>query len=577
MEDFNRSQAKLIHKLAELYARFFEQLQAAGVAGRQVQTTATIADGISELRTYEEKGTTIERYLALRRRYQIIREIHRIFEDALGEVEVGVTTSSGFVMTSKYVEGLMALWTEISIAYGEWSHGAAVAELIYEKHIRETDPVDSVDRLRVLRAEFHEDAIPLYKVILARALETANKELRREIKAWVERLKTEALAVPELDAWQSNNRVNTVQTLVQIPGWVPRSQPRSLEEVLADIGTYDPRAFSAPPTAPALPKRDHGGRKNKHRRGGAEGVVAVKRRLREAAKMLSSSERRVGFMVLYKITARPLVYDMSMLKEPMNAHLGVNPQIVERLQTIRALEKRGEDGILVVNDEHREGGRNVYYVLETLDGQSFRQLVGRKEYFKLEPDLSGVPSRRLGGYNCIVGQEVIAARGEPLILESQLERAEIDRDESYWRGIRIEILRIVDEIPLPALRSLEALKKELSKLGARVAEHIHFEIFKARIADFPPNLREYISRELRCSYVNELSGLQRGFARDLDLLWNRERAHIEAIPADAKNKLREAVRSLLDRVLEHHVNRRSNIYINIDNKFTVLMKALDAQ
>lgn len=543
MEDFNREQYSYLEKLADEYSKFFNRLQTVGITGRQVQETGIITDGMAIMRSAPKADTTIENYIELRKRYKAARDIYRIFEDSLNNLEVG-STVSGVVITSKFLDALLEIWAVISLLYSEWDQKASAAEYIYEKHMREKDPLDSVDKLRLLRAEYKPEATPLYKIILIRALDSKNKDLRREIRNWVEDLKTSTLAVPQLDTWQSYNRINAVQSLIQIK-WAPKGKARPLNEVLDEIMPTNKSSRSRSP--------------------GKSGSKEAKRMLQDAAKLLSK-DRRVGFICINKITPKPLGYDMSMLSEPIDPRMGVNKKLVEKLQTIKALKPEGKDGIDVIEGD-------IYYILETLDGRNYRQLVGRKDYFKISVDPARIPSRRLGGYNCIVGAEAMAAKTDPLILESQLERAEIDRDETYWKGIRIEILRMVDEIPVGSLRSLDKLKAELANLGSRVAEHIHFEIFKAKIIDFPENVRNYINRELRCSYVNELSNLQRGFSRDLDLLWNREKTNIEAIPADEKNRLREAIRTLLDRVLEHHVNRRSNIYINIDNKFTVLMKA----
>jgi hypothetical protein len=237
--------------------------------------------------------------------------------------------------------------------------------------------------------------------------------------------------------------------------------------------------------------------------------------------------------------------------------------------------------------------KNFYYVIETLDNENYHFLVPWSSNAKLIPAawVRGIkrdaPSHKLAAYNQLLEFEVMKYVREPFVQLDHLSRDEIHREEAYWNGLRTSLKNTILDylqrtIPWASISSAKVEKiiggKSLSK---EIVKIITEKISVDSLGVMENNKLRQARIEIYLSYYRDIDKIEKKFQHDmLELYRNNTRLAREVgVTSDSKlsmvkNVIIAELGKIIDEVLVSYVNRRSNIYLNIDKKIELMNKTL---
>jgi hypothetical protein len=201
--------------------------------------------------------------------------------------------------------------------------------------------------------------------------------------------------------------------------------------------------------------------------------------LTAAAKSMSNSHINYGFILIYKVLKSPVLHNIDVLinnayiaehnlLQPSN--MGVNATTLARTRTIQPVPGTpAPDSITIINEQHKPDAINRYYIIECVDGSTFRIThpwgFGSKIYdipadlydFMGKTDLA--PSLRIEAYNNILQQEIIDNIQERLSTKDLSQLYELKMEDSYWGGVRGKIRNMNIDLYIAKIKGMKKISE----------------------------------------------------------------------------------------------------------------------
>jgi hypothetical protein len=398
--------------------------------------------------------------------------------------------------------------------------------------------------------------INLFEMIMQNAMDlnTGHPEGAKVIKkimVLLESLKTSIVQSPRLElVGIDNKKNNTVQRLIQWNNLIPH------EELL--------------PFADLINK--------------LIGVKCQEKGLDSACKIVSTATEKIGFIVMHKISKNPMEHRiMSLIQSGdsgASATAGIDKKLYERTQTIRVLTVtpgHARDSITVYDNEHEASTTNYFYIVETLDGETFRILHPwgiHTHNFKIPaswvqniPDTKKTPSKRLAGYSELINDAILVHLQKPILQIDFMNRNERLKADIKWKNIKDNIIRKLQEIYADKItkQGISALVTSNKFQNSMIQEIIaQLEDVSIEGTNAPTDLYH---EELSLSYIKDLDAIQNRLGRELANMYQKEHKG-SSKPANV------IFQDLINSVLSKLINSKSNIFNTIQYKSELLRKTL---
>ncbi len=413
--------------------------------------------------------------------------------------------------------------------------------------------------------------IDLYSMILQRVFEDTSREnavLIKYVTELVEQLKDELLpSVPR----GTNNRKATLQLLMQRYRLIPDGPCRPFTQLVSDLCNVK---IKSPDD------------------------------LKKVSKLISNKTCKYAFIVISKRIPHPIENNIWLLTDSqylqkhkllMPPGTGICDAVLKRSQTIAPPASDPDagfsplaDGIYyygdTFSDVKSETTRCCYYVLETLNGTTFRILypwytsIFAKPVYEIPvhilpdfQDKSAIPSTRMEHYNEKLCEELVRHLHKPFIGLEMVSKLEKKQVEIGWSIIRKRIARQM----LEDYQTLfEKNKVTLDNVNMLI---VNPDIFSnalthiiQTIADLAkPYGFENPSVEIYMSALKSLNSLKAGMSRDVSAFFEAERTKLEK--SFSVTAVLDILEVALLQMLEKNISEKSNVYEIIQQKLNLLI------
>lgn len=502
-------------------------------------------------------------YILFKTNFSKLEKIYDIFHKY--PIEHVASSSSSSSSTSHNYELLIETYEKISL---EWNiiqiyNSTMTTENFLTGKISNffEKPIDTLQLIK----KFYDDSpiiIDLYSCILRRVLDSKPEHhIVIYINKLVEQLKDEVLPpIPR----QTSNRKPTLQALIQRYKLIPDGPSRSFVDLVYALTNV---------------KVDG---KN------------ILDDLKKVAKLISKTSK-YGFIVISKRLPRPienniwLLTDVNYLQKrklitELNA--GVCDAIIQKSKTISFLEPGGlADGIYYVDDLVTDKPDNFYYILETLDGITYRIL--HPWYFSIFSkdkqyaipmnmiDLTStktMPSTRIEAYNEILNNEILQKLKKPFIGTNDISRFEKQQIETKWNVMRRKIaVHMLDDYRV--LFDKNKVSKE-TILGLILDPTIYANAIKYIISLGLSNTTN--ESEIYMSALKQIDTMKHKMAKDVGKIYRQDyEEKILKLLESGSNvqtiiKIIDVLEDILITMLESHITSKNNIYLAIEQKAALL-------
>lgn len=331
--------------------------------------------------------------------------------------------------------------------------------------------------------------------------------------------------------------------------------------------------------------------------------------LKKSLEKVASSLKNVGFIAWSKYAATGsirehhfrILTDPGYLEQVLGSKLmageGVSPKYITATDTLTDLSgpkigsKKKVDFLLVAKTE----AVKFWVVLETLDGEHFRYLKpwgndaaqipvhwfdglvdksAKSKSAKL--DIEAVPSPRVENYHIILQDEILKHLHTPYISSERLTRDESVHEDIFWRNLRTTIRKA----SMKDFAKVKGLKMEnvTQRLKAdkhyydNLAHHIAAQIESDGETRLPTEATGLAERELYISSFQQMDKLRAGLAKTMEAAF--QELSRKKQPGSKVGNLEQLWSDVLDEGLTRYINRRSGIFITLDNKSEILRKCL---
>lgn len=358
--------------------------------------------------------------------------------------------------------------------------------------------------------------------------------------------------------------------------------------------------------------------------------------LRKSLEKAASSLKNIGFIAWSKYAADGsirehhfrILTDPAYLEQVLGSKLmpgeGVSSKYVVATDTLTDLvgPKKKVDFLLVAKTDVVK----FWVILETLDGESFRYLKpwgndtaqipvhwfdgliddgkpskskpakpsksgGDPEFYETNLEKVGggssgtkssklniqaVPSPRVENYHVILQDEILKHLHPPYISSERLTRDESVHEDIFWRNLRTTIRKA----SMKDFAKIKGLKIEnvTQRLKAdknyydNLARHIAAQIETDGETRLPAETTDLAERELYISSFQQMDKLRAGLAKTMEAAFQELRRKKQ--PGSKVGNLEQLWSDTLDEGLARYINRRSGIFITLDNKSEILRKCL---
>lgn len=319
---------------------------------------------------------------------------------------------------------------------------------------------------------------------------------------------------------------------------------------------------------------------------------------RELTKLAGSLSTQSGFIVWRKLSDLDHHFRILVDKEYLGKALGeiasgegVSPKYVTATDTLTNLEvdkkiQKAGDYLITVE------GEKFWIIVETLDGANFHclrpwrgpsPLIPKHWFSGLIPASKGgpvknvnsdvVPSPRVENYNEILQEEILKHLRAPYVSLQQMTRDESIREDIFWKNLRAMITKksMIDfkSLGLTKVKPekfLEQLRKVREDYFGKLVQHIVERIESFDDVKLSADAMLLARRELNLSGVQQLDKLRSSVAKAAEAVYQDMRK----VPKNASRNLDLLWPEVLEETLTRFINRRSGVYITLDNKSEVL-------
>jgi hypothetical protein len=581
------------HSVAAALEIYAEKLNTTGFSGSFPYLNDKIQSNIKYVKSSKKVSTAAQAlekkpdlessflfYSEIMKMRRLLIETADVFaEHKVNPLQEGSQTSSGSTITYVIIDDIINTLTDLQDIMENFMPPGTIdtlTSLIGEMALTgmQSDDASTVTSVTNEYEKYRDksDVILLYQSIMKNLIEVntgteKGSKIVKKIMKLMEKLKTSSLICPRVGIiGNKNKKSNTVQRLVQMNNLVPSIKSGPFKDIVKEL------------TGVKVSGED-------------------KRSIDNACKIASSVDRKIGFVVIRKISTNPMKHVIASLIDKeyvirtgnfQSADAGINAKLYERTKTIIPLDAvpgKG-DNIDVYDNEHTGGGGSgsdydFFYILETLDGSTYRilhpwdagasNLATPAAWVKNMPVYDKSPSIRVSGYNELLNDSIMVHLQEPLAGIDFMSREEARKADIKWKNIRENILRVVRE-EFSSKLSVGS-KKGLGALLASPKLHssILLEIVKQLEATdqqkaVAADVTDVYYEELSVSYLKDLQAMQAKLGRELTNVYQSDYADIRDI-----NK---AFNGVMGDVLAKIINNKSNIFITIKYKSELLQKTL---
>lgn len=422
--------------------------------------------------------------------------------------------------------------------------------------------------------------LAFYAMVLQRTIDhnihaPGARETIAKIMIHVEQMKSQALGAPQGRTAQNFSNVALFQQLIQTFRLVPNEPDMPLHQLLP---TLCPELGKVKPLSVDTPAQLE----------------------KELTKLAGSLTTQAGFIVWRKLSALQhhfrIVTDAAYLKETIGeiaAGEGISAKYVSATDTLtdlsvdKKIQKAG-DYLLTIE------GEKFWIIVETLDGENFHCMrpwrgtspLIPKHWFAGLVEKSGVvkgvaaqvvPSPRVENYNAILQEEILKHLHKPFASLQQMTRDESVREDLYWRNLRAAIAKrsMLDfkQYGLGKVKPekfVEQLHKVREEYFGRLVQHIVERIEGFDEVKLSAGAMLLARRELNLSGAQQLDKLRAGVAKAAEAIYQDMRK----VPKNASRSLELLWPEVLEETLARFINKRSGVYIILDNKSEVLRTTL---
>lgn len=464
--------------------------------------------------------------------------------------------------------------------YVTQSCNALSGEELYEAAVSQMDLKD-VDAILALESGVPEGNLGFYALVLQRTIDQniSSRDRVSRIMIHIEQLKSSALGPAHNRKAYTLTQVPLFQQLVQTFRLIP-SEPSKplhllLQELCPELGQLKPLSVDSPPDL--------------HK---------------ELTKIAGSLTTQSGFIVWRKLSSFQhhfrILSDKDYLRDTLGEITlteGVSPKYVAATDTLSDMEidrktRKAGDYLLTVE------GERFWIILETLDGSNFHCLrpwrgpspmIPKYWFSGLIPpgktlsqiakhvNVEVVPSPRVENYNEILEEEVLKHLRTPFVSLQQMTRDESMREDLYWKNLRTAIVKksMVDframglekDKPDKFLAHLHRVREDYF---AQLVQHIVERIEGFDAVKLSADAMLWARRELNLSGVQQLDKLKSSLAKTAESTYQDMRK----LPKNTSRGLDLLWPEVLEETLTRFINRRSGLYIILDNKSEVLKTTL---
>lgn len=520
-------------------------------------------------------------YNTIKEGYLKLKEVYDIYANY--DIESYTIYSSSFSSSAgSYIQGLLEAYenlVNVWDAFSSKSESGIIEQMFIDKIMTVID-VSSEKTLAHIKSIYDKTKnrlamIDLYGGILRRILDTAEPALlqggvQKYITNLIEELKDEILPV---QARETSNRKPTIQTLIQRYRLIPDGPSRPLDKLIQDLCNIQ-----------------------------IDGKLDATSNLKKVATMISK-KRKYGFVIFAKITPQPIENNIWLLTDSMYlqrnklmqpSSAGLNNIILQKSETIHKLDFSEvtknvlKDGIYYVDNFGEKGENSFYYVLETLDGVTFRilypwyiSIFAKEKIYEIPahmlPDFTDTkkscPYPRIETYNKLLNNEILAHLQKPYIqteLQSKLEKKQI---EIKWDVIRRKIARNMME------DYRELFDKTIATRDNILGLVLHPDIFSNALNYIieSSGIKSGANLEIYMSALGSLNNMRQNMKRDMekiykdtyqDKIWKLLESGGSKISTSIK--IVDALEDVLMEMLENQISEKSNIFALIQQKALLL-------
>lgn len=325
--------------------------------------------------------------------------------------------------------------------------------------------------------------------------------------------------------------------------------------------------------------------------------------LKKSLEKVSESLKNVGFIAWSKYSAEGsarehhfrILTDPTFLEQMLGSRImdgeGVSAKYITATDTLTDLSspKKKVDFLITVKTDLTK----YWVLLETLDGENFRFLkpwdgdIAQIPVYwfsglipapksKARVNIQAVPSPRVENYNVVLQDEILNHLHKPFIATERLTRDEALREDNYWRNLRTTIRRA----SMKDYRKIKGLRHDniIQKLKGdkhyyeNLVRHIAAQIENEGETRLPDDARTLADREIYLSSFQQMDKLRAGLAKTMESVYQElsKKKH----PGSHAASLETLWEEVLEEGLTRYINRRSGIYITLDNKSEILRKCL---
>ena len=584
MTETNVKQAIL--EIRDTIANYCELLEKTGFSGSNVEIwefIQTTLASLGDLRTDPKKGAKdifAVFYDITSTIYNLdligkVFDIHRITESRIG------TTSSSITVSSKYVSDLSGLLDTIHsqldlmiIKFRALELDSKFADLLGMPELNDLPAF--VDEISTIYKTYVDNdngihVIDLYFEILQRVYQAAvdkpgSKPIIQHINDTIYDIKQDLLKSKLYTLVQQSIKVspkiNAIQQMMQTFKLIPNGFA-PLDDLLKQLDIK--------------PGKD------------------VTKSLATSSKLL-----KTGFILINKITPNPIRHTIESIIKPkkiLPSISGVCPEVIARADTIVPLkvEKLSQEPIVVI------GNFDSYYILQTLDGQHWSWLAPWLDLrpvpwdLVLRSDRKIGPSARLGMYNLILNEKILQTIHKPFV-ENQLDQpSEIKREDAYWNSIRQKVKQSIlarykeylvgyKVVRTATVRSMltdrAELRQQMNYIGQLAIDE--FGLDQIKIHDQTPVIVQQFKAEMAIAYLREIKSIEKRYLTTLNDLLDENQSKLDRATTAKNFEISLAninrIVSIIEPIIEEHlkifINRKSSIFITIQNMIDILQKTL---
>jgi hypothetical protein len=509
----------------------------------------------------------------------LLTECLDIFNDnQINPIQQGSQTSTGSTITSELIYDLQESLSDLRDSMDNFLTESQISEMTTSfanrivQEVVESKGYVPITDARAITAEYEKyvaknngsRVVSLYEetvqcIIDVNTGHPQGSKVIKSILVEIEVLKTSIVHSARLEVvGNTNKKNNTVQRLVQWNNLTPHEELLPFKDLMKKL----------------------------------IGVSCEEKDLTKACKIASGATEKIGFIVIYKIVKTPMEHRiMSLIDKNLSidANAGINTKIYERTQTIRVLPSpHGSDAINVYNNEHVESSEmNYFYIVETLDGNTFRVLHPwgvHTTNFKIPAswvqnmsDPKRTPSRRLAGYSDIINENILKHLQNPILPIDFMSRSERIKADIKWKNIKEnitrELLKEFDEkISKQNIAKLIASDKFQRAVVHNIVVQLEKQTSTATSAtDDSGQAKEKTHlyyEEMSISYLKDLDAIQGHLGRELINVYQKE------IKNSSGSSVASMFSDLMNRVLSKILGNKSNIFNTMQYKSELLTKTL---